>query len=195
MLIYICLKYRWFLKRKYKNYFCLYQNHLYLYQEFILIYKIMKKMVEYFGKDVRRINHALKVYDFAFLIAEGEKLPAAAVEITLLTALLHDIGIKEAERKYNSSSAEYQHSEGPPAAENILSDAGTDRKIIDRIKFIIGNHHNYNKIDDIDFQIIAEADFLVNAYEDRLAEKALRNMLEKVFKTETGKELLISMYL
>ena len=165
------------------------------FREYALIGEIMNKMIGYFEKDVRRINHALKVYDFAFLITEGENLTPETSEITLLTALLHDTGIKEAEKKYNSSSAEYQHREGPPAAEMLLAGAGADRKIIDRIKFIIGNHHNYNKIDNIDFQIIAEADFLVNAYEDNMGEKAIRNMLEKVFKTETGKKLLTSMYL
>ena len=160
-----------------------------------MIHKIIKEMIYYFGKDVRRINHALKVYNFAFLISEGEKLTNSASEITLITAILHDIGIREAAKKYSSSRAEYQHSEGPPVAEKILNTAGADIKTIERIKFIIGNHHNYNKIDDIDFQIIAEADFLVNAYEDNMGEKAIRNMYEKVFKTETGKKLLTSMYL
>jgi len=39
-----------------------------------------------------------------------------------------------------------------------------------------------------------EADYLVNADESNFSGNNVRNMLEKVFKTETGKFLLQSMY-
>ena len=60
--------------------------------------------------------------------------------------------------------------------------------------YLIGHHHTYDQIDGIDYQIMIEADYLVNADESNFSGNNVRNMLEKVFKTETGKFLLQSMY-
>ena len=35
---------------------------------------IINKMIDYFQNDVRRINHSLKVFDFAQIISENELL-------------------------------------------------------------------------------------------------------------------------
>ena len=43
--------------------------------------------------------------------------------------------------------------------------------------------------------MLVEADFLVNIYEDTIDIKTIKNIEEKVFKTESGKELLRKMYL
>ena len=42
----------------------------------------------------------------------------------------------------------------------------------ERVQYLIGRHHTYNDIDGIDYQILVEADFLVNMYEDSLSKKA-----------------------
>jgi HD superfamily phosphodiesterase len=116
-------------------------------------------------------------------------------EIIAYTALLHDIGILEAERKYKSSSGKYQQIEGPPIARQILADLGISASIIDRVCFITGNHHTYSKIDGIDFQIIVEADFLVNIFEDDLSREAIESIGVRIFKTTAGKNLLRILYL
>ena len=67
-----------------------------------MIFPIMNDMIRYFDKDVRRINHALKVNDFARLIAHESGIDKDTRQVIKIAALLHDIGIKEAERKYNS---------------------------------------------------------------------------------------------
>ncbi|HOX36336.1 MAG TPA: hypothetical protein PLO06_11630, partial [Methanoregulaceae archaeon] len=111
------------------------------------------------------------------------------------TAILHDIGIHEAERKYNSTSGNYQQIEGPPIARQILSDLGVAPSIIDRVCFITGNHHTYTNIDGIDFQVLVEADFLVNIFEDEMERQATESVLHRIFRTETGRSLLRIMYL
>jgi len=155
----------------------------------------MEKMVGYFGHDTRRINHALKVFTFTQIISSREPLEAGMQEIIAYTALLHDIGILEAERKYTSSSGKYQQIEGPPIARHILADLGISAPVIDRVCFITGNHHTYTKIDGIDFQIIVEADFLVNIFEDDLGREAIESIGVRIFKTDAGKNLLRIMYL
>jgi HD superfamily phosphodiesterase len=117
---------------------------------------LMKKMIDYFKTDVRRINHALKVLDFAQIISEDQSLDKKTKEIIIYTAILHDIGINEAEKKYNSSVGKYQELEGPSIAREMLSDLKISEEIINRVCFIIGNHHSYAKINGIDFQIIVK---------------------------------------
>jgi hypothetical protein len=160
-----------------------------------MITRVMEKMIRYFGQDVRRINHAMKVYDFAFLISSVEDTDIRTRGIIGYTALLHDIGIHEAERKYSSTAGNYQQIEGPPIARGILADLGVADEITERVCFITGNHHTYNKIDGIDFQIVVEADFLVNIFEDGMTRDAIESVRDRVFRTDTGKELLRVMYL
>ena len=69
---------------------------------------VIYKVIEYFGDDVRRINHFLKVYGYAKMIGECENLDDSMQEILEVTAVLHDVGIKVAEQKYNSSAGHYQ---------------------------------------------------------------------------------------
>ena len=156
---------------------------------------IVEKMIRYFGTDIRRINHALKVAGFAGCIARREKLSENELRIVDITAILHDIGIHEAERKYNSSSGTYQEIEGPAIARELLSDEDLDSTTLDRICFIIGHHHSYPKIDGVDFQIIVEADFLVNIDEDEIKRHSVESIRSKYFKTNTGLSILESMYL
>ena len=160
-----------------------------------MVISVTGKMIEYFENDVKRINHALKVTSFAQIISENLSLDNQTKEIIFYTAILHDIGIKKAEQKYNSSEAKYQEIEGPEVANRILSELHVPVKIINRVCFIIGNHHSYNKIEGIDFQIIVEADFLVNIFEDNMGTESVQNLHKRIFKTEHGKNLVETMYL
>lgn len=155
---------------------------------------ITQKMIDYFGTDVRRINHALKVHAFARHIAMSEKLSAEALFIVETVALLHDIGIKVAEEKFNSSSGHYQEIEGPAVARELLHDMQIHTQTLERIVYIIGNHHSYHKVDGLDFRIIIEADFLVNVFEDAINMHAIKVFHDKHFETKTGKLLLAKMY-
>jgi len=153
------------------------------------------RMIDYFGKDVRRINHTLKVNSFARLIGQKEGLTSYFLEIIDISSILHDIGIPVSEQKYGSCIGKYQEIEGPPIAREILESLGASPEIIDRVCHLIGNHHTYTKIDGIDFQILVEADFLVNIYEDEMGTDAVQCVFEKYFKTTTGKSILRRMYL
>ncbi len=67
-------------------------------------------------------------------------------------------------------------------------------EIIERVCYLIGNHHSYSKIEGLDFQILVEADFLVNIFEDEMNKSMLAGIREKYFNTATGKALLQSIY-
>ena len=46
----------------------------------------------------------------------------------------------------------------------------------------------------MDFQVIVEADFLVNIYEDEMEKHSIENIRNKYFKTQTGIAIIQSMY-
>ena len=109
-------------------------------------------------------------------------------------AVLHDIGIHEAEHIHHSSAGQYQQMEGPAVARKILADFPFEQEDIDRICWLIAHHHVYKPIDGIDHQILLEADFLVNAFEEPYTEPQIQQFYETVAATKTGKELLRTHY-
>lgn len=156
--------------------------------------EILLQMVRYFGDDIKRISHAFKVYGFAQSLLAGEGLTGDQKQVTELAAILHDIGIKEAERKYNSAAGHYQELEGPAIARNIMEKCRISGETIERVCFLVGNHHSYQKIDGPDFQILVEADFLVNIHEGYIKPESAPFVVEKYFKTNMGKELAKSIF-
>jgi HD superfamily phosphodiesterase len=156
--------------------------------------KILEAMIDYYAGDVRRINHFIKVYGFAKTIGEAEGLDARTQEILEIAALTHDIGIKNSEKKYNSSAGNYQQIEGPPEAKSLLEKLDIPADIIERVCWLIAHHHTYTDITGSDYQILVEADFLVNAYEDEMSESAIKSVKDKIFRTETGRLILEKLY-
>jgi hypothetical protein len=129
------------------------------------------------------------------MIAKGENLGEAERRILLSAAILHDIGIREAERKYGCADGRYQETEGPAVARGLLEGLALKKQDQERVLFLVGNHHSYSKIDAPDFQILVEADFLVNIYEDGMKKEAVQSVKEHIFKTRTGSRLLEALYL
>ena len=160
----------------------------------MMIQDVLKTMIEYFGNDILQINHTLKVYGFASTICRSETANRDTIDIIEIAAVLHDIGIHVSEKKYKSSAGKYQEIEGPPIARKMLDKLEVKQEIIERVCFLIGNHHSYSKIEGLDFQILVEADFLVNIFEDEMNKEMLASIREKYFKTMTGKMLLETIY-
>lgn len=150
-------------------------------------------MIAYYAGDVRRINHFLKVYGFAKTIGEMEGLDESTQEIIEIAALTHDIGIKNSEKKYNSSAGNYQQIEGPPEAKMLLEGLGIESSV-DRVCWLIAHHHTYTDIQGIDYQILVEADFLVNFYEHDMSNDSVHSVGGKMFKTSSGKAILNAIY-
>ena len=159
------------------------------------IIKMIDTMIEYEMGCPKRINHFLKVYSFAKLIAQNEKLSDDMMQIVSVASIVHDIGIKISLEKYNSTSGKYQEKEGPTVAQMMLSELGFQKDLIDRVSFLIANHHTYDNVEGIDYQILIEADFLVNIFEDGLSKEQAENIKERYFKTAYGKKLLETVYL
>lgn len=107
---------------------------------------------------------------------------------------MHDIGIKPAEEKYGACSGKLQEQEGPKEAEKLLGALGYESEVIGRVAFLVGHHHTYQNVDGMDYQILLEADFLVNLYEDSSDLGAVRRAYDAIFRTETGREICRVMF-
>lgn len=160
-----------------------------------LIEQVKSKLIDYDKKDIKRISHALKVHSFAKYIAEGEGVEKNILQTLEIASLLHDIGIHISEEKYGSSAGKYQEIEGPAIAEELMKGMEISEIEQERVKYLISRHHTYHDIDCIDYQILVEADFIVNIDEDNIPREAIEHTLKTVFRTETGIDLVNSLYL
>lgn len=151
------------------------------------LYVLTNEMINYYSGDPARIQHFIKVHSFALLIGTGENLDENELFILETAALTHDIGIKPAEEKFGSSAGKYQEQEGPAVAAEMLGRLGFEQKVIDRVCYLIGHHHTYDNIDGADYQILVEADFLVNLYEEGTSHDAVLSAYNKIFRTKTGR--------
>ena len=151
-------------------------------------------MMEHEDRDANGIQHFVKVHDFARLIGQMEKLPAGVQETLEAAAVVHDIGIHPAEKKYGSSDGHYQELEGPPLARALLERLGWEESVIRRVEYLVGHHHTYTDIDGIDYQILVEADFLVNLFENGTSAGARQEVYRKIFRTEGGRRLFRAMF-
>jgi uncharacterized protein len=155
---------------------------------------LITAMIEYYSGDPKRIQHFIKVHSFAELIGLGEKLDGNTMLILEAAAVVHDIGIKAAEEKFGRCDGKLQEQEGPALAKEKLEKVGFEKDVIDRVSYLVGHHHTYKNIDGADYQILVEADFLVNLYEDSLPQEAVVSAYNRIFKTKTGRRLCSTMF-
>ena len=148
--------------------------------------ELARAMIAYEEGNASRIAHFMKVYAYSKMIGEAEGLDEKTQYILEATALVHDIGIKPAKEKYGSSAGPYQEKEGIPVARKMLTNLGYEEDVVERVAYIVGHHHTYSDIDGLDYQILVEADFLVNLDEDHCEAKTIASVKEKIFKTKTG---------
>ena len=158
------------------------------------IEKLLTAMMEYDHGDVPRIQHFVKVYEFARMIGLMEGLDAKTQFTLESAAVVHDIGIHISEQKYGSSSGKYQELEGPTEAKKLLDELEWPADVTERVCYLVGHHHTYHDMDGMDYQILVEADFLVNLFEDKVSPEGCKNAYHKIFRTESGKRLYQTMY-
>ncbi len=154
----------------------------------------MKAMEAYFGDDTKRIDHARKVTAYAEGLLKRE---GGDYSIVIGAAVLHDIGIHEAERKYGSTGGKYQEIEGPPIARRIMLELGFEEEQVEEVCEIIAHHHSPGKIRTRNFGILYDSDWLVNLRDeyDIQDTKKLAGIIERVFLTESGRALAREIYL
>jgi HD superfamily phosphodiesterase/DNA-directed RNA polymerase subunit RPC12/RpoP len=159
-----------------------------------LLEQLISAMQTQFGDDQRRIAHALHVLSYA---EEMLRTESADPRVVCAAAILHDIGIQEAERRHGSSAGRYQELEGPPIARRIMTELAMDADTIEHVCRIVGSHHSAGDIDTPEFRIVWDADWLVNIPEDYADRDParLRDLVARVFRTATGRQIATRVFL
>jgi putative nucleotidyltransferase with HDIG domain len=134
------------------------------------------------------VVHSLLVLDRAQDILRREE---ADPRVVLAAAVLHDIGVPEAQRKHGSADAKLQEAEGATIARRIMEDLGMREESIDHVCRIVQSHHSADDLDTPEFRIVWDADRLEEAPEgfDKQEKDRLSAIIDEVFRTETGKQL------
>lgn len=148
--------------------------------------KLLQFLIEHFNTDIKRIEHAKKVLKYAedILMTEG-----GDSHIVIPAAILHDVGIKE--------NAEDHERAGSDIARKLLFKHGFQKEHIDEICDIILRHHSPDKAGRKNFEIVYDADRLVN-FKDETYNQDKRDIEIKIdsgFLTSSGKELARKVYL
>ena len=156
--------------------------------------KLIDEMKKVFAGDQKQIEHVLAVLNYAEQIHAAE---GGDPLIVRAAAILHDIGIHEAERKYGSSAGKYQEIEGPSIARGRLAKFDLDEAIVEHVCKIIANHHSAKDIDMLEFRILWDADWLVNIPTDfpNANKEKLQQIIDKTFKTQKARRIAIELFI
>ena len=161
----------------------------------ITVSEAIVKMISDWGGSQHDICHFLKVLAYAKTIGEMEGISAEEQQTLEFAAIVHDIACPELRKKYGNAPWDLQERFGPPLVREFYQDAGMEEKMLSRICYLVGNHHTITNVDGMDYRILLEADFLVNAGEQESYRENVNEFREKVFKTKTGLELLEKMFI
>ena len=159
------------------------------------IAQIMEKMIAFSEGNIHDITHLSCVWTYAKTIGELEGLDAETQFILEVAAITHDIACPLCREKYGSTNGKKQELESPPLIGKFFSDLPVAPETVQRISWIVAHHHTYGLSNDLDYQILLEADYLVNAEKSSNPAESARSAMHKIFKTKTGGKILSELYL
>jgi HD superfamily phosphodiesterase len=154
------------------------------------IAQILEKMITHSGGNIHDIDHLIRVWTYAKTIGEQEGLDTEMQFVLETAAITHDIACPLCREKYGNTNGKHQEKEGEPMVRAFLADAELSIAQVDRIAWLVAHHHTFSEIDGADYQILVEADYIANASENGYSRENVRNFMERIMKTESGKRIL-----
>lgn len=156
--------------------------------------KLIAKMIDFYQGNVGDINHFLKVYAFASAIGRLEALPEAEQETLELAAIVHDIACPLCREKYGDTDGKHQEMESEALLKKFLEEFHLPAEAEERVIYLVTHHHTYTGVDGMDYRILLEADYLVNAGESEKWASRMEQFRANVFRTASGLRFLDSIY-
>lgn len=156
--------------------------------------KIIEKMIAFYQGNIQDINHFVKVHAFASMIGKMEGLEDSTQDTLEIASIVHDIACPLCRRKYGNANGNHQEEESEALLNEFLKEFDLPNELFNRVVYLVTHHHTYTNVVGADYQILLEADYLVNAGESEQYKKSLEQFRNNVFKTETGRRILDMMY-
>ena len=151
----------------------------------------IEKMIDFYQGNLRDIEHFLKVWAYAKTIGEQESVDENTQGILELAAVVHDISCPLCREKYGNTNGKNQELESEPLVKEFLEGMPVSEQKVERIIWLVTHHHTYTNIDGIDYQILIEADFLVNASESNFSKVSIENAKSRIFKRRIIKSIIL----
>lgn len=158
------------------------------------IAQILEKMIGFSDGNIHDIEHLIKVWTYAKTIGELENLDRDTQYILEVAAITHDIACPLCREKYGNTNGKYQEEEGGPLVTEFLEDTGMTKEQISRVAYLVSHHHTLQGIEGLDYQILIEADYLVNAAESGYSKENIENFIKKTMRTESGRRIARSVF-
>ena len=156
--------------------------------------EIMAKMISFTQGNIHDIDHLVRVWAYAKLIGELERLDAETQYVLEVAAITHDIACPLCREKYGNTNGKHQEEEGAVMVRAFLKDSGMSNDQMERVSYLVGHHHTLSNIEGIDYQILIEADYIVNAEENGYTEDNIKNAMSKIVKTKSAVQLMRSIF-
>jgi len=150
--------------------------------------RVPLEMKRYLKGDAIKIPRAIKVARYAEEILKGEK---ADLAIVVPAAYLLNIGLLEAEKKYEKIDPTILAREGPAVAREILHNLDADESLTNEICRIIGRQDQDGAEETIEFQIVLDAEKMVSLEEQSgggIVAEELQGQIAS-FLTDSGRRL------
>lgn len=154
-----------------------------------MISKIMEKMIAFSKGNLHDIAHYMSVWTYAKTIGELEGLDAHTQFVLEVAAIIHDIACPLCREKYGRADGHLQEIESAPLVRAFLADTGLSEAEIDRVAFLVSHHHTIEGIRGLDYQILIEADYIVNAMENNYSRENITRFRDRVMRTEAGRRI------
>ena len=158
------------------------------------IAELTEQMIVFSNGNLHDITHFITVWTYAKTIGELEELKPDTQYLLEASAIVHDIACPLCREKYGHADGKLQEKEGPALVRAFLADSGMTEAQKERIAYLVGHHHTLTGIDGMDYQILIEADYLVNASEKTYSPANVQNFMNTSMKTESGKKLAKALF-
>ena len=156
--------------------------------------QMMEKMIAFSEGNIHDIDHLIRVWTYAKTIGELAHLEEDTQFLLEVAAITHDIACPLCREKYGNTNGKHQEEECARMVRDFLSDTGMTKEQINRVSYLVGHHHTFTDIDGMDYQILVEADYIANATENGYSKQNAENFMQKIMKTESGKQILASIF-
>ena len=156
----------------------------------MIISQIMEKMIKTSGGNIHDIEHLVKVWSYAKTIGELEALDPETQFLLEAEAITHDIACPVCRERYGNANGKLQEQESPSLIKAFFADMDLAESQTDRISHVVGHHHTYEGVDGLDWQILLEADYIVNASENEYSKENIQNFLNTHARTAAGRKLI-----
>ena len=157
-------------------------------QRDLLKERISLEMKNFYGPDLKKVVHALKVAGYAEKILKQE---GGHPLVVIGAAYLHDVGVKQAESVAGDPDRGDAGSEGRDLTHEILNRLDVGEETVEEIGDLIDHFHNPDRNETLNVQILCDAECLAHLEDADWSkgEGPSEASVEGAFWTLTGKGL------